>query len=299
MYEERVQESDPLRQLVRVIRHAENLHRFSDRRQDRFEGKPLPDGSNLNIMMEQEDGTFKVNGTDLLRKTFQLYRQWLEWLYLDFLLALDITRNNATNWNLECRINDDLLITQTLSVDFFHAAKMIADQERVQFSELDDVTQFDTDEELNWILLWRRSIANTLQDMKAGCKWADSMGYNHEDSMNKVIAFETALLLPGILTNKQAYGNLSDLHKVLVSILHKEELFESRLHLYHVEDEQFYKRIRLVSAENYAVLGPNVAPLNGRYLPTIVVQTSAFQKRLRNLFNFRQLREWGCVEPSC
>lgn len=296
--EARIQESDPLRQLVRVTRHVENLHRFSDRRQEWFEEKPLPDGSNLNIMILEEDGTYTAKGSDLLRRTFTLYRQWLEWLYYETLLGIEGTRNAATDWKFEINVYDDHLITKILTVDFHHHAKMIADKERVQFRELDKFTQFDTDEGLKWILLWRRSIVNTLQDMKAACKRAASIGYHHRDSMIKVTVFETAWPLPGILTNNQAYGNLSDLHKVLVSILHKEELFEERLHLSHVEDEHIAKRIRLLTPEYHALAEPDdLNRLEKKYYPMIKMQTIPFQESLRNLFNFRQIREWGCVEP--
>jgi hypothetical protein len=84
-----------------------------------------------------------------------------------------------------------------------------------------------------------------------------------------------------------------------VSILYKEELFERRLRVLHVEDEHILKRVRLVGTEYNAIVGRNNwERLNTRYYGRVVLMASSFQRDLRNLFSYRQLRDWGWVERS-
>ncbi len=84
-----------------------------------------------------------------------------------------------------------------------------------------------------------------------------------------------------------------------MSILYKEELFERRLHLFHVEDEHILKRVRLVETEYSIIVGQNnLERLHNRYYGMVVLMARSFQRDLRSLFSFRQLRDWGCVGPS-
>lgn len=84
-----------------------------------------------------------------------------------------------------------------------------------------------------------------------------------------------------------------------MSLLYKEELFERRLQAFHVEDEHAFKRIRLVATENIILAGKtNVEQLTTTYFTRVLRRTRAMQSSLRKLFSFRQLRDWGCVEPS-
>ena len=83
-----------------------------------------------------------------------------------------------------------------------------------------------------------------------------------------------------------------------MAIVYKEASFESRLHVVHVEDEHVFKRIRLVETQTSAFIGRNaLTRIHERYLERLLSNTRQFQDYLRELFSFRQLRDWGCVEP--
>lgn len=190
-YEDNERQNEPWRQLAGIILHAETLHRLSDRRQVPFEGKPLPDGSNIGIIYSEEDGTHKFNGSRELRSTYELYRRWLEYLYLEVLLSLEVLRSRRTN-AITVNVVDDELITKTLTRDFFEDVGKITAAEQDRVSDLDKFTQFDSDEGLNWIFLWRRSVINQLHDMMAAAKWANDTRKDEElDAMIEVIVVET------------------------------------------------------------------------------------------------------------
>lgn len=88
------------------------------------------------------------------------------------------------------------------------------------------------------------------------------------------------------------------MHQVIVAIVYKEASFEKRLRIMHVEDQHFMKRIRLVKTAYMGILGRNhLRRLEEKYLNKVLNATRAFQEEIRNLFSFRQLRDWGCVEP--
>lgn len=197
-YEGRERQNEPWRQLAGVVPHAEDLHHFTDSRWIPFEGKPLPDGSNIGIITE-EDGTHTVNGSPELRSTFILYRQWLTFLYVDCLLALHSSLDPVTN-ELTINVLDDRRITQLLAFDFYQQVATIYDEERERVSYLDPVfRQFSPDEGLNWIFLWRRSVINQLYDIMAASNWAAETEAGEElHSMLEVFVFEAPTLLPGI-----------------------------------------------------------------------------------------------------
>lgn len=82
-----------------------------------------------------------------------------------------------------------------------------------------------------------------------------------------------------------------------MALVYKEESFEERLRFVHVEDEHIVKRIRLIPTEVTAVMGKSaVRSLYERFLETVLNHTRDLQESFRELFSFRQLREWGCVE---
>lgn len=83
-----------------------------------------------------------------------------------------------------------------------------------------------------------------------------------------------------------------------MAIVYKEACFERRLHLLHVEDEHVVKRIRLVGTWNCAIIGErSLHRLHEKYFENVLTDTRILQQHFRELFSFRQLRDWGCVEP--
>lgn len=83
-----------------------------------------------------------------------------------------------------------------------------------------------------------------------------------------------------------------------MAIAYKEASFEQRLHVCHVEDEHVMKRIRLVGTADSGLLGRrSLGQLEQNYLVNLMRSVRSFQDHLRKLFSFRQLRDWGCVEP--
>ena len=128
-YEDREHQNEPWRQLAGVVDHAEHLHRFTDSRWLPFEGKPLPDGSNIGTTITLENGTQRVNGSPELRRTFVLYRQWLELLHSDSLLYLDVGRRRGTN-ELNVEVENDIIIKEYLPKTLFRALRGIAIDER-------------------------------------------------------------------------------------------------------------------------------------------------------------------------
>lgn len=72
--------------LASAVDGSEQVHRFSDRRHTNFEGKPLPDGSNLEVLIQRADGTIIDNGSVHLRSAFAFYKEWLTFLHYDELL---------------------------------------------------------------------------------------------------------------------------------------------------------------------------------------------------------------------
>lgn len=197
-YQDREHQNEPWRQLAGVVPHAETLHRFTDNRWIPFEGKPLPDGSNIGTIT-LEDGTYKINGSPELRRTFLLYRRWLEFLHLDSLLTLDIYQNTHTN-QLLIRVLDDSLIEQTLRFDFFAEVLSIAGDEKRRVDLVDDLLrQYSPDEGLSWIFHWRRGVVNQLYDMLAAAEWAaDTQRDDEEDAMLEVFVFKTPASRPEI-----------------------------------------------------------------------------------------------------
>lgn len=83
-----------------------------------------------------------------------------------------------------------------------------------------------------------------------------------------------------------------------MAIVYKEASFEKRLRIMHVEDEHFMKRVRLVETAHSGIIGRSrLRGLEETYLNDVLGATRIFQECLRNLFSFRQLRDWGCVTP--
>lgn len=198
-YEDREHQNEPWRQLSGVVPHAELLHRFTDVRWIPFEGKPLPDGSNIGATITSEDGTQKTNGSPQLQKTFELYRQWLEFLHLEALLSLDIQRNTSTD-ALTVTVNNDRFITEILADQFFQDVGEIAMEERDRIVLLDRVfSQFDTDRGLNWIFNWRKTVVNQLHYLLAAAEWAvDTSLAEPEHAMLEVFVLEAAVVCPEI-----------------------------------------------------------------------------------------------------
>ena len=297
-FEGKEEQNDGLRQLLGVLGHAENIHRFGDRRQHPFEGKPLPDGSNICVQIEREDGTYMLNGSPWLRFTFYLYRDWLEYLYLDHLAVIHAEPIPNTN-DFDFWIDYDTDRTNTLPNILTPTLAAIANGEKNRVPELDRKKQYETEKSLDWILIWRMNLANAVHDMAAAGTWAGIGTYEEEDEMAEVLVLIVSMFLPKILIHGQIYDTLPYVETTLVSILYKEELFEKRLRALHVEDEHILKRMRLLSTEMTGKLGKGTMDsLNRKYFDKVKAQTAPFQEGLRSLFHFRQLRDWGCVEPS-
>lgn len=190
--EGREQQNEPWRQLAGVVPHAEILHRFTDTRWVPFEGKPLPDGSNIGPIIA-EDGTRKINGSPELYSTFVLYRRWLTFLHLEALLSVHVSRHPDSGHLIVDIINERLIkdvLTQSLPRD----AMLIAEDERARVKPLDELfKQYEPDMGLNWIFYWRKSVVNQLYTMMAAASWAvDTAGDEEEHAMLEVFAFEIA-----------------------------------------------------------------------------------------------------------
>lgn len=187
----RDQQNDPWRQLVGVLEHAENIHRFSDRRQIPFEGKPLPDGSNI-----------EANGSQTLNRTWYLYRSWLEFLYTNTLSEV-----GSAVWSNYKMMFDLTVVNEEFMAVLVHhilpEIKRVAEEEEEQVPVLkNNLWQYDSVDELGWIPSWRLKMANVAQDMVAAGKWAVHTRITPElDAMGDVMVFEK-LDLPNILTNK-------------------------------------------------------------------------------------------------
>ena len=199
-YEGRERQNEPWRQLAGVVPHAQTLHCFTDGRWLPFEGKPLPDGSNIAIITE-EDGTRRVNGSDELLCTYNLYRRWLEFLYSVSLLYLAVYRDPETN-RFAIDVADDALITQTLEQDLVQAMDEIIEMEAERVIPIDDLfRQYYPGEGLNWIFLWRKSVVNQLHNMMAASNWAADTEANEElDAMMEVICLRSSNALARDLT---------------------------------------------------------------------------------------------------
>lgn len=88
------------------------------------------------------------------------------------------------------------------------------------------------------------------------------------------------------------------MNKVLISVLCKEQLFETRLYTAHVEDEHIVKRIRPLSTIDLTTVTSDTAgALDEEWLPALIRCLSIIQTKFRLLYNFRLLRDWGCVLP--
>lgn len=180
-YEGKEEQNDPWRQLAGIPLHAEILHRFSDRRQIPFKGKPLPDGSNIGITITAEDGTQRINGSPALRSTYGFYRRWLEYLYLRSVLSVNLTSGPDGPMD----VNDDL-IEKTLAVDLFREVADIAAEEQSQVPELAEFRQYDSIDGLRWIATWRKGIACILHDMLAASSWATTWNKDERRAMEQV-----------------------------------------------------------------------------------------------------------------
>lgn len=198
-YEDREHQNEPWRQLAGVVPHTEHLHRFTDRRWLPFEGKPLPDGSNIGTTITLEDGTQKLNGSPELLKTFVLYRHWLEFLHLDALLALDVEQNPRTK-ALTVSVGNDTMIKGILTDQFFRDLRAIAMDERKRIVLLDKVfKQYDPDQGLGWIFHWRKTVVNQLHYILAAAEWAaDTASDEAEHAMLEVFVLQTPAVCPKI-----------------------------------------------------------------------------------------------------
>jgi hypothetical protein len=200
-YEGKDTQNEPWRQLAGVPLHVETLHRFSDRRQVPFKGKPLPDGSNIGIVNTAEDGRHEINGSRALRSTYELYRRWLEFLYLDSLLTLNITRPAGNNGEVQVTVVNDDLIKKVLRVDMFRDAANITAEEQDRVPKASELSPFEPEEGLEWLAAWRKNVINTIQDMLAATTWAKSVNRADQGVMQEVTSFARMLLLK-VLTNK-------------------------------------------------------------------------------------------------
>lgn len=174
------EQNQPWRQLAQASNLAEALHFFSDNRQSGFEGKPLPDGSNIGVLITTEDGTQRQNGSRTLSRMFQLYRQWLQRLYRESLL--EVVRNPSNGRfkffpSLELSYEDDALISQI---------NILEDTEHFEVPELDTAAQYGSVQDLRWVEDWRKKMANALQDMLAASEWATVWDEDEIEAMNQV-----------------------------------------------------------------------------------------------------------------
>lgn len=197
-YDAREQQNEPWRQLAGVVPDAETLHRFTDTRWVPFEGKPLPDGSNIGTMIS-EDGMHKINGSRELQKTFALYRGWLQFLHLESLISMTIHTNTQTN-AAATRITDDTILQRWLTGKLFKEAASIRRDERKRVSLLDSLfKQYDPDPSLSWIFHWRRSVVNQLHYILAAARWAgDTAEDTEEHAMLEVFILEPSAFCPKV-----------------------------------------------------------------------------------------------------
>lgn len=152
--------------LASAVDGAREIHRFSDRRQTIFEGDPLPDGSNLHMAHPLVGGGDHINGSALLYRTFQIFRQWLIFLHYDQLL---IFQPQNPGGELVYGINDSR-ISQ-------HLHEQLKDwcEELKQTGETNlppegfPLHSFDS---LSWVQEWRNDVTRGIALMQAANTWA-------------------------------------------------------------------------------------------------------------------------------
>jgi len=151
--------------LASAVDGSEQVHRFSDRRHTNFEGKPLLDGSNLEVLIQRADGTIIDNGSVHLRSAFAFYKEWLTFLHYDELLIFH--RRNRPGSSFE---TNDGRITEELHEDLRTGCALLVHYGNAKVPERGRT--FRSVDSLTWVGEWRDDIGNGLAWMQAARNWA-------------------------------------------------------------------------------------------------------------------------------
>lgn len=169
-FAKRADGDDSWLQLSQIPGFVREIHRFSDRRQEIFEGKPLLDGSNIGQIFIGEDGVEKINGSQGLHNMYMLYRRWLTFIHYENMIelkpcTLGFTVIPGFEYN-STRIEHGLRI---------QLAAAVTNLMKQELSEIENnwgTSEYEAAEDVAWILNWRLEINNILADMLAACNWA-------------------------------------------------------------------------------------------------------------------------------
>ncbi|KAI9720573.1 MAG: hypothetical protein M1812_002753 [Candelaria pacifica] len=260
--------------LVRAISSSALIHRFSDKAQTSFRGKPLPDGSNLDTRSIVPGGGIDINGSIPLQKMFGYYREWLTWLHYKELVRLYLTKNrrHATTGIDDSRINKEL------AKDLMHETRVHENIQRNIVVEREGT--FDHREDLRWVYDWRRGVHEGINAMQRAYQKAGSQNQNVEDAIH------------------EAWEKVPIEVKLLTVLIRQEEKFENSAGIKHVEDTLIDKRIFVLSDKSAAWLTYAYAQqLQERYLDIVLGNVAHITKSHRDIFDFRLLRDWGYGRP--
>ncbi|KAI9875291.1 MAG: hypothetical protein M1830_008656 [Pleopsidium flavum] len=251
---------------------SEQIHRFSDSRHTVFEGKPLPDGSNLDGPVQRADGSIFYNGSIHLKSAFDYYKRWLTFLHYDELLTFTRRRRRSAFLVNDERIEDEL------HVDLRHECNLLVRSGNLKVPKLS--RSFRPIDSLAWVPQWRDDIETGLAWMQAARNWATI--YN-EDVLHAV---------------QQAFERIPLGTRVLAALLSKENQFERQLAWGHVEDENVNKRIWIVSNTSAVKIG-SVATreLKAAYRGGVLEVIRHISQDLRTVYDYRLLRDWGYGRP--
>lgn len=145
---------------------ARQVHRFADLRQTKFDGTPLPDGSNM--FFAPVFG--RSNGSEGLWRKFLWYKDWLTFLHYDGVITLLPEREEELWLNryqlMWSNVVDDV---DTCSVEELHDLRNTQimchlDQNLAKTPEVNQT--YLNPPELNWVHQWRESIVELLQEMQ-------------------------------------------------------------------------------------------------------------------------------------
>ncbi|KAI9785085.1 MAG: hypothetical protein M1835_003409 [Candelina submexicana] len=260
--------------LVRAISHSALIHRFADKAQTSFTGKPLPDGSNLDTRTFIPGGGVETNGSIPLQQMFGYYREWLTWLHYKELVRLYITKNrrHATTGI------DDSRITKQLAVNLVHETRL---QENIQATRVvEREGTFDHRGDLTWVYDWRRGVHDGINAMQLASQEAVWQGRDVEDAIH------------------EAWEKIPAEVKVLTVLIDQEEIFENSLRIKHVEDTLIDKRIFILSDKSVAWLTyADAQGLRERYIDEVSEYVAYISKSSRDMYEFRLLRDWGYGRP--
>ena len=163
--------------LARVSELGQELHRFTDGGHTHFVGKPLPDGSNINVDIWDENGNRRKNGSNRMRRMYNFYHSWMTWLHLDGLLRISLHPRSNPSDPAGRVVIDPTAITEWLDERLDAKSDQLLEAEYRHVPKKGFAFEAPHGKDFDWILPWRWQNNYALWMMQAAKNYTPNSGF--------------------------------------------------------------------------------------------------------------------------